>query len=148
MELNKDYKQISVYNLSTYDDLKGKVVDKVAFNDRGNTDENMFIITFTDKTYVAVGTNYRDIDSGDDEPQLENFYVMEPKSLNFGDFRHHCWVGSDGKLEYDRWMRILMDLGIWHLDDNLVQSIIENNKKCEEEREYQQYLRLKEKFEK
>ena len=162
MKLNKEYKQLRVNSFTgtrkrpdgmyeqymDYDALKGKVVDKVAFTDRGCSDENLFIITFTDKTFIAVGTHYRDIDDHDDEPQLENYCVMDPNCVNGGNYECHCWVGSDGKVIFDEWITILKDLGIWEMEDDEVIKIIEEDKKKEEEREYQQYLRLKEKFEK
>ena len=40
MKLNEEYKQISVNSFKDYSDLKGKVVDKVAFTDRGYTIRN------------------------------------------------------------------------------------------------------------
>ena len=148
MKLNKEYNQISVYNLKDYDQLKGKVVDKVAFSDRGYSDENIFIITFTDKTFIAVGVHYKDIDAGNDEPQIENFYVMDPKCVNGGDYHCHTYFHDDGTITFDEWITILKDFGIWELHEDEVVKIIEENKKREEDREYQQYLRLKEKFEK
>lgn len=148
MKLNERYKQISINSLKDYYDLKGKIVDKVAFTDRGYADENIFIITFTDHTFIAVGTHYKDIDSGDDEPQLENYWVMDPQCVNSGNYENHCYVRDDGTLKFDRWIEILRDFGIWELSEEETLEIIERDKKKEDEREYQQYLRLKAKFEK
>ena len=151
MELNKEYKQISLYEFSgyrkDYNALSGKVVDKIAFSDSGSHDENIFIIIFTDKTFVAAGAHYRDLESNDDEPQLENFYVMDPKCVNNGDYRCHVRVSRDGEVHFDEWITILRDLGIWKMTDEEVLKIIEENKKKETEQEYQTYLRLKAKFE-
>ena len=147
MKLNEEYKQISVNSFKNYSDLKGKVVDKVAFTDRGYADENLFIITFTDKTFVAVGTHYKDIDAHDTEPQLENYWVMPPTHINGGNYDCHCYVHSDGRVTFDRWIEILRDLGIWEISEKDVLDVIERDKKKQDEREYQQYLRLKEKFE-
>lgn len=148
MKLNKDYKQISVYQLKDYDALKGKVVDKIAFTDRGSYDENMFIITFTDQTFICVGTHYKDLDNHDDEPQLENFYVMDPMCVNCGNYGCHTYVHSDGTVTFDRWIEILRDLKIWEMPEEEVLEIIERDKKNQEDREYKEYLRLKEKYEK
>lgn len=148
MKLNKEYKQIFVRHLNGYDALKGKVVDKVAFTDRGYHDNNIFIILFTDKTYIAIGTNYRDIDAGDDEPQLEDFFVMDPGCVNGGNFDCHHWVDrTTNTIHFDPWITFLRDFGIWDLPEKEALGIIKDANKKEEEREYQQYLKLKEKFE-
>lgn len=146
MKRNKEYKQILVHSLQDYNELSGKVVDKVAYTDRGYSDENMFIITFTDKTFIAIGVHYKDLDAGDDEPQIEDFYVMDPKCCNGGDYRNHLYVHSDGKITFDRWITILKDFNIWNLPEDEALKIIEDNKKKEEEMEYQYYLKLKEKY--
>lgn len=151
MELNKDYKQINLHEFSgykkDYNALSGKVVDKIAFSDRGSQDENIFIITFTDKTFIAVGTHYKDLDANDDTPQLEEFYVMDPRCVNCGNYSCHVHVTDKGEVIYDEWIAILKDLDIWKMEDDEVLTIIENDKRQKEEWEYQQYLRLKEKFE-
>lgn len=148
MKLNERFKQISVNSLKDYFDLKGKVVDKVAFTNQDSYDGHMFIITFTDHTFVCVGTGYKDLDNGDDEPQLENNWIMDPKCVNLGNYDCHCYVKDDGTLKFDRWIEILRDLGIWELSEEETLEIIERDRKKQEEREYQNYLRLKEKFEK
>ena len=148
MTLNKEYKQIYAHCLKDYNALAGKTVDKVAFTDRGNHDENMFIISFTDKTFIAIGVHYRDLDNHDDEPEIEDFYVMDPNCVNSGNYDCHVRVDSEGNLHYDKWIQILKDFDLWHMSDEEVVSIIERDRKREEEREYQNYLRLKEKFEK
>lgn len=148
MQLNKEYKQIYAHSLKDYNELSGKVVDKVAFTDRGCHDENMFIILFTDKTYIAIGVCYKDLDAGDDEPQIEDFYVLDPKCVNGGDYHCHTYFHEDGTITFDKWITILKDFKIWELPEDEAIKIIEDNKKREEDREYQQYLRLKQKFEK
>jgi len=147
MKLNKEYKQIFAHSLKDYNELSGKVVDKIAFTDRGCTDENLFIILFTDKTFIAIGTHYKDLDAGYDEPQIEDFCVMDPKCVNGGDYHCHTYFHDDGTITFDEWITILKDFGIWELPKDEVVKIIEENKKREEDREYQQYLRLKKKFE-
>ena len=146
MKLNERFKQISVNSLKDYSDLRGKVVDKVAFTDCGSHDEHMFIITFTDHTFVCVGTGYKDLDNGDDEPQLENNWIVDPLCVNSGNYDRHCYVKDDGTLKFDRWIEILRDLGIWELSDEETLEIIERDRKKEEIIEYNEYLRLKEKF--
>jgi hypothetical protein len=151
MDFNKEYKQISVHKFSghnkDYDFLKGKVVDKVAFNNYGDYDGQLFIITFTDKTFVAVGPDYNDSETRKDEPKIENQFIMAPQCFNSGDFRCHSWTNSEGKLCFDEFITILRDLGIWEFTNEDAKAIMDQKAKDEEEREYQQYLRLKAKFE-
>jgi len=148
MKLNKEYKQIFAHNLKNYEALNGKIVDKVAFSNRGSHDENIFIILFTDKTYIALGTQYRDIDAKDEEPQLTEFWVKNPACLNGGNFEYHSWIDrKTNEIHFDPWITFLKDFGIWNITEDEIKDIIKKDKEKEEEREYQQYLRLKEKFE-
>ena len=147
-----EYKQISLNQLNThgvcnYDALKGKVIDKVAFNNRGERDEQALTIIFTDKTFISVGFGYVDFSSDSDEMQLQDYLVDDPSCYNFSDFGYHVWVDSKGELRFDRWIQILIDLGLWEMTMEEVQSIIEQKTKEKEEHEYQEYLRLKKKFE-
>lgn len=143
MELNKDYKQIYLHSDSDYDLLKDKVVDKVAFTNIGKYDMHMCIITFTDKTFIALGTGYDD----EDDPKLGNEFIIEPQNWNSGNFRLYMHVNSDNKIIYSPYIRILRDLNIWQFTDEEELAIIENHKKDKEDYEYREYLRLKEKFE-
>lgn len=151
MDINRDYKQISVHSFSghktDYNALKGKVVEKVGFTDRNSYDTQMFIITFTDKTFICVGVGYNDSDFHKDEPQLENYYVLPPQNVNNGNFSAHTYVDIEGNIKFETWFEILREVGIWQFTDEDALSIIERQKKEEEEREYQNYLRLKKKFE-
>jgi hypothetical protein len=144
MELNKDYKQIFLHSDSDYDLLKDKVVDKVAFTNIGGYDTHMCIITFTDKTFIALGVGY---DYDDDDPKLFNENIITPQNWNSGNFRHFMQVNSDNKIIYSPYIRILRDFNIWQFTDEEELAIIEKHKKDREDYEYKEYLRLKEKFE-
>lgn len=143
MELNKDYKQIFLHSDSDYDLLKDKVVDKVAFTNIGGYDTHMCIITFTDKTFIALGTGY-----DEDEPKLGNEFIIKPQNWNSGNFRLYMHVTSDNKIIYSPYIRILRDFNIWQFTDEEELAIIEKHKKDREDYEYREYLRLKDKFEK
>lgn len=148
MERNKEYRQIWLdsYNLS--EQLAGKVVDKVVFNDKGSHDTQFLIVMFTDKTYIAAGVCYKDLDNKDDEPQLENFYVAEPSIVDGGCFDCHSWIDTKGNLHFHNWIQTLKDLNLWIITEEEAKKIIERKHEQEEEREYKQYLRLKAKHEK
>lgn len=147
MKRNDEYKQLFPHYGDEYDILKGKVVDKVAFMNRGDYDTQMFLILFTDKTYVCVGMEYANDYNKD--LQLEHNYMpwFSPTNVNTGDFSCHSWVDADGKIHFEKWIDVLRDFGIWEFTDEDAIEIMEKHKRQEEEREYQQYLRLKEKFE-
>lgn len=147
MELNKEYKRISASTVcnNTADALKGKIVDKVMFTNKGNADENLFIIVFTDKTYIAIGTHYRDIDKCDEEPQLKDFYVHDPGC--YSSLESFTYLGKDGSLHFHGIAKILKDLGIWKISEEEVEQQIQMCKDKEEAREYATYLELKKKFE-
>lgn len=150
MELNKEYKQIFLNEGISYDTLKGKVVDKVGFTNYDDYDQNMCIVTFTDKTFIALGVAYNSDskwESKQDEPLLINEHIIQPQNWNSGNFKRHMTV-INNEVRYDPYIRILRDFGIWKFTDEEELAIIEKDKKEKEEYEYQQYLRLKEKFEK
>lgn len=150
MELNKEYKQIHLGEGISYDTLKGKVVDKVGFTNWGDYGQNMCIITFTDKTFIALGVTYNSDskwESKQDEPLLINEHIIPPKNWNNGNFKCHMHV-SNGEIKYDPYIRILRDFGIWKFSDEEELAIIEDDKKKKEDYEYKEYLRLKEKFDK
>lgn len=144
MELNKEYKQIFLHAPDDYDLLKNKVVDKVAFTNTGEYDTHMCIITFTDKTFIALGVVYDD----EGDPRLGNEVIIEPQNWNSGNFRLYMHVDSNNKIIYRPYIRILRDLNIWQFTDEEELAIIEKHKKDKEDYEYKEYLRLKEKFEK
>lgn len=144
MELNKEYKQVFLNEGISYDTLKGKVVDKVGFTNWGNYDTHMCIITFTDKTFIALGVGY----NYEDEPKLSNESIIPPQNWNSGNFRLFTRMDSNNKITYDPYIRILKDLNIWQFTDEEELAIIEKHKKEKEDYEYKEYLRLKEKYEK
>ena len=143
MELNKEYKQIFLHSDSDYNLLKGKVIDKVAFSNIGEYNTHMCIIIFTDKTFIALGIGYND----EDEPQLNNKLIIHPQNWNNGNFNLFMHITNDNKIIYSPYIRILRDLNIWQFTDEEELAIIEKNKKDRTDYEYQQYLRLKAKFE-
>lgn len=151
MKRNDKYKQIWVEkyrgrNKDNYDALKGKVVDKVAFLNSGQYyDENMLLIMFTDNTFICIGQEFV---PGDDIYRMNDndLPTLSPKNINGGNYDCHIWVDDKGEVRFDTWIDILRDFGIWELDIKEAQEIIERDKKKKEEREYEEYLKLKEKF--
>ena len=121
MELNKDYKRITIdSNKNNYDILKGKVVDKISLaSDRDSYDMNELIITFTDKTYVAFEIcDVSEDHESERRPVLENSFICHPQCYNGGNFNCHIEA----------------------------QEIIERDNRKQEEWDYKRYLYLKKKF--
>ena len=147
MKCTGKLKQKCMLGVNDYDTLKGKVVDKVAFTNTGYEDEQMFIISFTDDTYVCIGIDHKEGDNNDEQPYLNDFWVMDPKIVNGGNYDGLVKVKSDGSLKFDRWIEILRDFGIWELPDDEVKDIIERDKKRKGEWEYKRYLSLKQEYE-
>lgn len=105
-----EYKQIPLSQFRAdsfncnYNALKGKVVDKIAFNNRGSYDEQALTILFTDKTFISVGLGYVDSERNDDM-ELQNNWIIDPTCCNGGgDFGCHIWVDDKGKLHFDTWI--------------------------------------------
>lgn len=137
--LNKQIDLKNGYN----DNLTGKVIDKVAFN--RNTlysDENQLIITFTDNKYIAVSIEYDDVER---EHYIDNLCPLNILSYS----KPPCRILSDGSVVFDTYIKQQLDLNIIEpIPDDIIKNIIEEHKKREEDRDYQLYLKLKEKFEK
>jgi len=148
MELNTKYKQLQLGQFEkTHDTIKGKVVDKVWFYNRGYADENIFIITFTDNTFIAIGADTSRYTNYENEPSLENFIIINPRNYHSLDRFVHLDDNGNPVL-YDSFVKILVDLGLWNVTAEELQAWKEKHERDEEEREYKNYLRLKEKFEK
>lgn len=125
-------------NLS--EELKGKVVQDIAFCDTG---EQHFTIVFTDETYISIGLDY---DEDSNEWKICDNYISEPICINDG--KLDSWVDDSGNLHFDKWCQELIRLGIWEVTEDEVKDIIKRKEAEKEKREYEQYLKLKAKYEK
>lgn len=140
----------SYYNNRSGDKLQGKVVDKIGFcNSDDDQDKQMFIIIFTDKTFIAIGIND---DSGDEEGydnyKLTNKWIYNGELYKRSVSRFSSYIdASTGKLVFDTWVDMLIKLGLWNFTEEECHKIREEHTKAQEEREYAQYLVLKKKFE-
>jgi hypothetical protein len=105
----------------------------------------MFLILFTDKTFVCVGMEYKEDNT--DEMKLTDNWIQSQKVYNDSLEVYHSYVSPEGKVSFDLWLQMLIDMGFYHLSDEEVKRIKAEHARKEEEREYANYLRLKEKFE-
>ena len=121
------------------DKLKGKTIEKTSFyNNTGDYFKNHLVITFTDGTYICVCINYKNND----------YYLYEClPGLN--------WYNADGlgyvlgeEFHYRKHFKQLIDIGVLEpIDENILKKQILARKRNEELMEYQQYEKLKKKFE-
>lgn len=100
------YKQLRLHDVdwSYYDNRDGKkwagkVVDKVGFVDRGDHSEQMFLILFTDKSFVCVGMEYKEDNT--DEMKLTDNWIQSQKVYNDSLEVYHSYVSPDGKVSFD-----------------------------------------------
>ena len=144
----KGYTQLALHDIdwSYYDNRDGKkwagkTIEKAGFVNRGERDEQMLLILFTDKTFVCVTYDYKD-DS--DELILQDNWIYEYPKETLAEY--HSYVHDDGSVQFDLWVQMLIDFGFYELTPEEVKEIKERNKKTIEAREYKEYLRLKEKY--
>ena len=150
MELNKEkYKQIGLIDeFNVYHDFfKGKVVNKVGFTNEGGLKDNIFVITFTDNTYIAIGIG----DSKSSGYKLRNFPITD-NTKNFGNYYHdlksQIYLDDTNVPQFSNsFVKILTDLGIWNMSPKDLQKTNEEIEKKEKEKfEHEEYLRLREKY--
>ena len=136
--MRKEMKQIYLENDKR--PLIGKTIKDMSYLP---TDENSksLIITFTDDTYIYVEIFY-DNDRHDDI--LENGCVIPIENIDGGA------PGSvyGGEFHYYKFLQEQIRLGLVEENKEYSMRKVEEQKKRDEEREYQEYLRLKAKFEK
>ena len=115
------------------DKLKGKTIEKTSFYvNRGNSDENHLVITFTDGTYIGVVIEY-----DDDYCLAEN---MPEISLYNADEIGYI---SGEEFLYETYFKQLIDIGVVEpIDENILKEEILKTKMNDELREYAQYERL------
>ena len=136
--MKKELKQI--YLKSDERPLIGKTIKDMSYLP---TDENgpMLIITFTDDTYIYVELFY-DEDRHDDI--LENGCVMPIECIDGG----APGIVYGGEFHYYKFIQEQIRLGLIEENKEYSMKKVEEQKKRDEEREYNEYLRLKEKYEK
>ena len=137
MKRTDKYYQISLRG--SKEPLKGKVIRDVAYSNdtRG---EQYLVITFEDNSFMGV-----ELASDGYETTLEDFYLANPECINGGEL--DSYIDTKGNVVLSPWDQQLVDLGLWEVSPDDIKKMIEFHKKQEEEREYKEYLRLKEKFE-
>lgn len=121
-------------------ELSGKTIDKVSlFVDNCECYNGELLITFTDDTYILLAPEY---DNDQDEYILENSDIqpLNEKSSVPGNI-------YNGVFRYDMYFQRYVDCGIIDIDTDLLKKWVDDAERRKEDREYNEYLRLKKKFE-
>ena len=151
----KGYTQLTLHDIDwAYPDNRGgkkwagKTIEKAGIVNRGEMDEQMLLILFTDKTFVCITfDNYTDPDSDIEEVRLQDRWIYEYSTLKENLSNYHSHIDSNGNIQFDLWVQMLIDFGFYQLTEEEAKIIREKTIKAREEREYAEYLKLKEKYE-
>lgn len=154
MKIN-GYTQIPLHEIdwSYYDNRDGlkwsqKIIEKAGFCKDGDRGEQMLLITFTDKTFICVTFDYKENNnSTEDEFELQDNWLIKSSQFEEALAKYHSYIDSEGKVCFDLWVQMLLDFGFYQLTPEKAKEIKEAHFKHQEELEYANYLRLKEKFE-
>lgn len=124
------------------EDLSGKTVKGIAFHvNRFDSDENQVIITFTDNTFIAFG-----IEKDEDDFMLVNNHF--PPLECYGTYPPHK-VDANGNVCFEDYIQQQINLGVvLPMSKERLKQLVDDYNKKQRERDRQQYLRLKEMFEK
>lgn len=142
--MNKD--KVIKLNNRINEDLRGKVVDKVAFYSTAEDEEmNHLIIKFTDETFIAIGIDTDYYDDGRYSLCNANFRECEDYRKYDRPFR----LNTDrSNFVMDEYLKQRVDMGVINdITLERVRELYDEEIKENERREYLKYLELKEKFE-
>ena len=128
-------------------EFRGKVVKDILLTYKAYDDDHDYlIITFTDNTYLAFGIKHTDKDdlafnciSESHMPDEENWKRIASSHMYKDD--------KTGEYKLYDYMQTLIDIGLYDFTADDIRAAKEKHDKEAEYREYQYYLRLKEKFE-
>lgn len=150
MKINEEYHQIRLnpYNQDENELCNGKTIENIRFSTDGSHTTNFLIITFTDKTYIAIGIDYDEDECQNYDPYLKNYFLQPTYNSNIiKDIVEKYSYIKDGKLCFVRWVEYLRELNLLNINKREIQNIINQKRNKEESILYEQYLKLKEHFE-
>ena len=124
--------------------LSGKVVDKCAMYNDGREDDQILIITFTDGTFMCIGIGY---DEDTRSYRMEDNWLTYYNDVDDLIVKYHAKRDINSGVKLDSYGELLREFGLITITDEQVTEIVERLDKERREKEYQLYLKLKEKFE-
>ena len=124
-------------------ELVGKKIRHIGFA-RNYTDheEDLLCIVFEDDTYITAQMTY---DPYEHEYRFEGVRIDCPGGADF--VRENIHFGDNDKPVLSQKLRMLIDFGIYEISDEDLVKARKDYDKWIRDREYAEYLRLKEKFE-
>lgn len=128
--------------------LIGKTIKDISFLNTDFAHDSQLLITFTDDTFIGLT-----IEGEDDKynyPHFENYYPIPLNCYNGNvvGYTYTDFVTNQANFRYYPFISEQIRLGLIEDDKESVMQRIEEEKKRADKRDYEEYLRLKEKFEK
>lgn len=133
-----DVEYLKIKNLLT-PKCKGKVVENCGYIE----DEEIFIITFTDKTYIMLSPSTNDYD----DPVLTFKALPDISQYSQYFYDNNFKFDSCGNMVIEPWVNMMIDFGLWNADPDAIKKSQEASRLAHRKRDYQRYLELKQKFE-
>lgn len=127
--------------------MSGKVIkDMVITYKAGDDDYNRVIITFDDNTYIALGIHHAEKNDVEFN-YIANDFMLPDDTWKRVACEHIYKDDKTGEYKLYDYMQALIDIGLYDFTAEDIRQAKEIRDKESEEREYQYYLKLKEKFE-
>lgn len=124
-------------------ELVGKKIRHIGFaKNYTDHEQDLLCIVFEDDTYIAAQLAY---DPYEHEYRFEGVRIDCPGGVDF--VRENIHFGDNDKVVLSQKLRMLIDFGIYEISDEDLVKARKDYDKWIRDREYAEYLRLKEKFE-
>lgn len=128
-------------------EFRGKVVKDILLTYKAYDDDHDYlIITFTDNTYLSFGIEHAEKDDVEFNC-LGEAYMHDEATWKRVASGHMYKDDKTGEYKLYDYMQALIDIGLYDFTAEDIRQAKEKRDKETEDREYQYYLRLKEKFE-
>ena len=128
-------------------EFRGKVVKDILLTYKAYDDDHDYlIITFTDNTYLSFGIDHAEKDDVEFN-RLGEAYMHDEATWKRIAGGHMYKDDKTGEYKLYDYMQVLIDIGLYNFTSEDIRQAKEKRDKESEDREYQYYLRLKEKFE-
>lgn len=124
--------------------LQGKTIRDVSLTYDIRNEESLFVLTFTDDTYIYLWVSEDYISSDSDE---KDYWINNGYATSLSCYSSPPGDAYGGKFHYYYYIQELIRLGILKGDEELELKKIKEQEEHEKELRYSQYLKLKKEFE-
>lgn len=133
-------------NQNNNNKLIGKTIKDISYDRDTREEESWIIVIFTDGTYIHIGVD-EDYISSDNDDMMHQLSNCRAKPLNCYSIVPGFVDEEKNKVVYCNMIKEQLRMGLINDDEEYAMKSIQDYEKRRDEREYKQYLRLKEKFE-